>query len=258
MGLYYKTEEEIHLLRLSNELVSKTHGEVAKWIKPGVKTLKLDRIAEEYIRDNKAEPGFLGYHGFPNTLCISINEEVVHGLPSERIVKEGDIVSIDCGVLLNGFYGDCAYTYAIGEIDKLSKMLLNATKESLSIGISNAIVGRRLGDIGFSIQSYVQKFGFSVVREMVGHGIGRELHEDPQVMNYGRRGSGIKLQEGLVIAIEPMINLGKRFISQDKDGWTIRATDGKPSAHFEHTVVVRKNQAEILTTFKYIEEVFGN
>ncbi len=258
MAVIYKTEEEIELLRISNELVSKTHGEVAKWVKPGVTSLKLDKIAEEYIRDNGAVPAFLGYNGFPNTLCISPNEQVVHGIPSKKEITDGDIISIDCGVEKNGFFGDSAYTYPIGEVDEKTLRLLKATKESLYLAIEKAVTGFRLGDIGYTIQKHVQSCGCTVVREMVGHGIGRNLHEDPQVLNYGRRGSGIRLKEGLVIAIEPMINMGKRDIVQEEDGWTVRSKDKKPSAHFEHTIVVRKGKAEILSTFKYIEEAFKN
>ena len=256
--IYYKTEEEIELLRESSLLVGKTLAEVAKLIKPGVKTIKLDQVAEEFIRDNNAKPGFKGYNGFPYTLCISVNENVVHGFPSERELKDGDIVSIDCGTIKNGFYGDSAYTFAVGDVKEEVLMLMKRTKESLYKGIENAIAGKRIGDIGYAIQSYVESFGYSVVRDLVGHGLGRNLHEKPEVPNFGRRGRGAKLKENLVIAIEPMINLGTKRVVQEKDGWTIRTADRQPSAHYEHDVVVRKGKAEILSTFDYIEEVLNN
>lgn len=253
-----KTIEEIELLRESNLLVGKTLGEVAKIIRPGISTLELDAVAEEFIRSNGAVPGFLGYGGFPNTLCISVNDEVVHGIPSaKRILQEGDIVSVDCGVLKNGFYGDSAYTFQVGEVAEEVKELMRVTKEALYKGIEQAVVGRRIGDIGSAIQNYCEAHGFSVVRELVGHGVGRELHEDPQVPNYGSRGQGTKLVEGMVIAIEPMINLGRRNVLMANDGWTIRTQDGKPSAHFEHTIAVGKNSADILSSFKYVEEVLN-
>jgi methionyl aminopeptidase len=255
--IFYKTDDEIELLRLSNQLVAKTHGEIAKLIKPGVSTIKLDKVADEFIRDNGGIPGFLNYGGFPNTLCISINEQVVHGLPSIRELKEGDIVSVDCGVLLNGYYGDSAYTYGVGEISKEDQQLLRITKESLYKGIENAIVGKRLGDVSYAIQEHVTKAGYSIVREMVGHGIGQKLHEDPQVPNYGKRGRGIKLLNGLVIAIEPMINMGAREIVQLEDGWTMATKDNKKSAHFEHTVAIHNGKADILSSFKFIEEVLN-
>jgi len=255
--VYYKSEEEIELVRKSSLLVGKTLAEVAKHLKPGVETIYLDKIAEEYICSNGAKPGFKGYNGFKNTLCISINEEVVHGIPGMRIIKDGDIVSIDCGVLMNGFYGDSAYTFAVGEVKTELKQLMNVTKEALYRGINAAIDGNRIGDIGFEIQSYVESFGFSVVRDLVGHGLGRNLHEKPEVPNYGKRGNGLKLQSGLVLAIEPMINLGVRNVVQDKDGWTIRTADRKPSVHFEHNIVVRKGKAEILSSFKEIEKVMN-
>lgn len=253
--IFLKTEEEIELLRESNLLVGMTLGEIAKHIRPGISTLELDRIAEEFIRAHGAVPGFLGYGGFPNSLCISINDEVVHGIPSsERILKEGDVVSIDCGTLKNGFYGDSAYTFEVGIVDEEVRKLLRVTKESLYKGIEKAFAGLRIGDIGHAVQSHCESNGFTVVREMVGHGVGRELHEEPQVPNYGRPGNGIKLQERMVIAIEPMINLGKRNIYQDSDGWTIKTRDKMPSAHFEHTVAIGKNGADILSSFKYVEE----
>jgi len=256
--IFFKTEEEIELIRESNKVLSKTLAEVAKIMKPGVSTLKIDKIAEEFIRDNGAKPAFLGYNGFPNTLCISVNEQVVHGIPSKYELKNGDIVSIDCGTIKNGYYGDSAYTFAIGEVDDNVKLLLKVTKESLYKGIEKAIIGNRIGDIGYAIQNYVESYGFSVVRELVGHGVGKNLHEGPEVPNYGTRGKGMKLQEGIVIAIEPMINMGKKEVKQSKDGWTISTKDGKPSAHFEHTVAVSKNKADILSDFKYIEEVLDN
>ncbi|RLD61595.1 MAG: type I methionyl aminopeptidase [Bacteroidetes bacterium] len=249
-----KTEEEIELVRESSLLVGKTLAEVAKVIKSGVKTITLDKIAEEFILDNAAVPGFKGYGGFPYTLCMSVNEQVVHGFPSERELKDGDIVSIDCGVLKNGFYGDSAYTFAIGEIKPEVAMLMQRTKESLYIGIGKAVAGQRVGDIGYAIQNYVESFGYSVVRDLVGHGLGRNLHEKPEVANYGRRGHGPKLKEGMVLAIEPMINLGGRRVLTEKDGWTVRTVDRKPSAHFEHDIVVRNGKAEMLSTFDYIEK----
>ena len=255
--IYLKTDEEIELMRESNLLVARTLAEVAKYIRPGVSTLELDRVAETFIRDHKGVPGFLGYHGFPNTLCTSVNEQVVHGIPNKKPLKDGDIVSVDCGALLNGYYGDSAYTFCVGDVKPETKALLNATKESLYLGIENAVEGKRLGDIGFAVQHHVESKGYSVVREMVGHGIGRNLHEAPEVPNYGRRGNGVKLKSGMVIAIEPMINMGKRNILQEKDGWTIRTVDRSVSAHFEHTVAVRKDKADILSSFKFVEEVLS-
>ena len=252
-----KTEEEIELLRQSSLLVGKTLAEVAKILKPGVNTAQLDKIAEEFILDNGAKPGFKGYGDFPATLCISINEEVVHGIPGNRIVKDGDVVSIDCGTYMNGFYGDSAYTFAVGNVAPEIIKLLEVTKESLYKGIEQAVSGRRIGDIGFAIQNHVEKMGYGVVRDLVGHGLGRNLHEKPEVPNFGRRGTGPKLKERMVIAIEPMITLGSYDIVQDSDGWTIRTIDKKPAAHFEHDVVIRKGEAEILSTFQYIEEVLN-
>ena len=254
--IFVKTGEEIELLRESNRLVGMTLGEMAKHIRPGISTLELDRIAEEFIRDHGAEPGFLGYGGFPNTLCISVNDVVVHGIPSEKcVLQEGDIVSIDCGTLKIGFYGDSAYTFEVGEVDEEIRKLLRVTKESLYKGIGKAVAGMRIGDIGHAVQSHCEAEGYSVVREMVGHGVGHDLHEEPQVPNYGRQGQGVKLKEGMVFAIEPMIILGKRHIYQEADGWTIRTSDKKPAAHFEHTVAVGKNGADILSTFEYVEQV---
>ncbi len=255
--IFLKTEDEIALLRLSNKLVAQTLGEVAKLIKPGVSTLDLDKVAETFIRDNGGIPAFLNYHGFPNTLCTSVNDQVVHGIPSKRPLVEGDIVSVDVGVLMNDFYGDSAYTFAVGSISDEAKKLLEVTKASLYKGIEASVAGRRLGDIGSAIQTYCESHNYSVVREMVGHGIGRNLHEAPEVPNYGKRGSGLLLKEGMVIAIEPMINAGKRNIIQESDGWTIRTIDKKLSAHFEHSIVIRKNGAEILSSFDFIEEVLS-
>ena len=256
--IYLKTPEEIALLRASNQLVGKTLAEVAKHIRVGVTTLELDKIAEDFIRSNGAVPGFLGYGGFPNTLCISVNDVVVHGIPSNYALKEGDIVSVDCGVLQNGYYGDSAYTFCVGKVDEKVKKLLKITKESLSLGIDLARHGNRVGDIGYAIQQHCQKAGFSVVRDLVGHGVGKNLHEDPEVPNFGKRGQGVLLKEGMVIAIEPMINMGSSKVFTERDGWTVRAINRKPSAHFEHTIAVRKGKAEILSTFDYIEEVLNS
>jgi len=255
--IYYKSEEEIDLVRESSLLVAKTHAEIARHIKPGISSLKLDVIAEEFIRDNGGEPAFKGYNGFPCTLCASPNEVVVHGIPNNHPIADGSILSIDCGVLMNGFYGDSAYTYKVGEINEEIKMLLKVTKEALYKGIENAVAGKRIGDIGSAIQEHAEKSNYGIVREMIGHGIGKNLHESPEVPNYGRRGSGIKLKKGLVIAIEPMINMGKRDIMQHSDGWTITTIDKKPSAHFEHTIVVREGEAEILSSFKEIEKIIN-
>lgn len=255
--IHYKSDEEIELIKESSLLVGKTLAEVAKHIEPGIQTIKLDKIAEEFIRDHGALPGFKGYGGFPNTLCISINEQVVHGIPGKRKLMDGDIVSIDCGTILNGFYGDSAYTFEVGEVREEIRLLLKRTKESLNKGIENAVAGKRIGDIGYAIQNYVEPFGYSVVRDLVGHGLGRNLHEKPEVPNYGQRGVGTKLKEGMVLAIEPMINLGVKDVVQEKDGWTIRTSDRMPSAHFEHDVAIRKGRAEILSTFEYIEEVIN-
>jgi methionyl aminopeptidase len=253
-----KTEEEIELIRESSLLVGKTLAEVAKVIKPGVTTSSLDKVAEEFILDNDAVPGFKGYGGFPYTLCISVNEQVVHGFPSKRELKDGDIVSVDCGVLKNDFYGDSAYTFAIGEVKPEVLTLMERTVESLYLGIEKAVSGSRVGDISYAIQNYVESFGYSVVRDLVGHGLGRNLHEKPEVPNYGKRGNGPKLKEGMVLAIEPMINLGGRRVVTEKDGWTVRTVDRMPSAHFEHDIVVRNGKAEILSTFDYIEEALKN
>jgi methionyl aminopeptidase len=256
--IHFKTAEEIELLRASNLLVSKTLAEVARWIAPGVTTLRLDKIAEEFIRDNAAVPAFLGYNGYPNTLCTSVNQQVVHGIPSGYILKEGDIVSVDCGTLLNGFYGDSAYTFAVGNIPERVRLLLKTTKESLYAGIENAVEGSRVGDISNTIQEHCEREKFSVVREMVGHGIGKSLHESPEVPNYGKRGHGPRLQTGMVICIEPMINMGRKEIIQDVDGWTIHTADKQPSAHFEHCIAIGKEKAEFLSTFEFIEALYKN
>lgn len=254
-GLYYKTKEEIELIRESSLLVGKTLAEVAKVIKPGVTTLSLDKVAYEFINDHKAIPAFLNYNGFPNSLCISVNEQVVHGIPSKYEIKDGDVVSVDCGIIKNKFFGDSAYTFAIGEVKSDVLELLKTTEESLYRAIEQCVVGKRLGDVADAVQSYCEAKGYSIVRELVGHGIGKSLHEAPEVPNYGRKGTGLKLQEGLVIAIEPMVNLGKKSITQENDGWTIRTTDKLPSAHFEHTVTIGKYKADILSSFDYIKEV---
>ncbi len=253
-----KSEEEIELLRENAVIVSKTLAEVAKYIKPGVSTLALDKIAEDFIRSEGAVPGFKGYRGFPGTLCVSTNEEVVHGIPGNRVLRNGDIVSIDCGCQKDGFFGDSAYTFPVGEVSVEVLNLLKRTKESLYRAIEFAVAGRRVGDISAAVQEYVEGFGYSVVRELVGHGIGNQLHEKPDVPNYGKRGAGVKMPVGLTICIEPMINMGTKTVVQDGDGWTIRTADKMPSAHFELTVAVRKEKAEILSTFRYIEEVLGN
>jgi methionyl aminopeptidase len=256
--IYLKTDEEIGLIKASAQVLGKAHAEIAKWIKPGVTTRQLDKVAEDYIRDNGGIPSFKGYNDFPSALCISVNETVVHGFPGNYVLNEGDIISVDCGVKLQGFHSDSAYTYPVGEVSKEVMDLLIITKRSLYKGIEKAVDGAKMGDVGSTIQQYVEKHGYSVVRELVGHGVGKNLHEGPEVPNYGKKGSGVKLKEGMVIAIEPMINLGKRNIVQERDGWTIRTIDRKPSAHFEHTIAIRKGQAEILTTFEYIEQVTSN
>jgi len=253
-----KTEEEIEIVRESSLLVGKTLAEVAKHIKPGVTTLHLDKVAEEFIRDQKAIPGFKGYRGFPATLCTSVNDVVVHGIPGDYALKEGDIISIDCGVKKNGYFGDSAFTFAVGEVPEKVLLLMKRTEESLYKAINVAISGNRIGDISFAVQSYVEGFGYSVVRDLVGHGLGKDLHEKPEVPNFGRRGKGKELLTGMVLAIEPMINLGIKNVFQAKDGWTIRTKDGMPSAHYEHDVVIRKGKAEILSTFDFIYEVLNN
>lgn len=253
--IHYKTEEEIELIRLSSLLVGKTLAEIARHIKPGITTGELDKIAETFIRDHNAVPGFKGYGGFPGTLCVSVNDVVVHGIPGKLELRDGDLVSVDCGVIMNGFYGDSAYSFAVGEVSDEVRLLMERTKESLYKGIDAAKAGKRIGDIGYEIQTYVEGFGYSVVRDLVGHGLGRNLHEKPEVPNYGKRGVGTMLQPGMVICIEPMINLGVRSVVQEKDGWTIRTADRKPSAHYEHAIAIKAGETEILSSFDEIEEV---
>lgn len=253
-----KTREEIELMRESALSVSRTLGIIAKEIKPGVSTLYLDKLAETYIRDNGGIPLFKGMYGFPNTLCMSLNESVVHGIPNDKPLEEGDIISVDCGVMKNGYCGDHAYTFAVGEIKPEVQKLLDVTLECLYIGIEQFKTGNRIGDIGFAIQQHAEKHGYGVVRELCGHGLGKKLHEDPEVPNYGKRGDGPKIKDGMVIAIEPMINMGTRNIKQLKDGWTILTADKKPSAHFEHDVALIDGKPEILSTFKYIEEALNS
>ena len=255
--IYLKTEEEIELLRENNLLVSATLAEVGKHIKPGVTTLELDKIAEEFIRSHGAVPGFLGYGGFPNTLCVSVNQQVVHGIPSDYALREGDIVSVDCGTILKGFYGDSAYTFGVGEISEQNQQLLTVTKEALLKGVEQAVAGNRVGDISAAVQAHAEKYGYGVVRELVGHGLGRDMHEDPEVPNYGARGRGPLLKEGMVICIEPMINMGRKEVVFERDGWTVRTRDNKPSAHFEYAVAIRKGGADVLTDFGIIEEAIG-
>lgn len=256
--IYLKTDEEIELLRAANQIVARTLAEVAKVIAPGVTTLKLDAVAEEYIRSQGAVPGFKGYGGFPGTLCVSVNENVVHGIPSNYALREGDIVSVDCGAVKDGYNGDSTYTFCVGEVDEEVKRLLRTTKESLYIGIEHAVEGNRIGDIGHAIQEYCEKRGYGVVREMCGHGVGRKLHEDPDVPNYGRRGTGPLIKNGMVIAIEPMINMGSKNIVIERDGWTTRTKDRKPSAHYEHTIAIHHGKPDILSSFQYVEEVLGD
>ena len=256
--IYLKTDEEIELMRVANHLVGSVLAEVAKHIKQGVTTLYIDKIGEEFIRDHGAIPLFKGYKGFPNALCISINDQVVHGIPGTYPLKNGDIVSVDCGVKLNGYCGDSAYTFEVGEVNGEVKKLLQTTKEALYKGISNAVEGKRIGDVAHSIQVYCESRGYSVVRQLVGHGIGKVMHEDPEVPNYGKNGYGALLKNGMCIAIEPMINMGTRNVKFEKDGWTVRTRDGKPSAHFEHTVAIRPGKADILSTFELIDKVLLN
>ena len=263
MKIFLKTEDEIELMRQANQLVGKTLGELAKHIKPGVTTLQLDKIADEFIRDHGATPTFKGFPNpyggpFPASICTSVNDVVVHGVPNkETVLKEGDIISIDCGTLLNGFNGDSCYTFCVGEVSEEVKTLLKTTKESLYLGIENAQAGKHLGDISSAVQDHCEAQGYGIVRELTGHGIGREMHEDPQVPNFGRRGNGVMLKSGMCLAIEPMITMGKRDIWLDQDRWTIRTRDGKPAAHFEHTIVVRKGKAEILSSFEEVEQLEG-
>ena len=251
--IIYKSLEEIELIRESALLVSKTLGELKKHIVPGAIPLDLDKIAETFIRDHNANPGFLGLYDFPNTLCISINEAVVHGIPGKNPLKSGDIVSIDCGVLKNNYFGDHAYTYEVGEVSHEIKQLLSVTKESLYRGINKLKVGNKIGDVSNEIQSFTENFGYGVVRELVGHGLGKSLHEDPDIPNFGIKNTGPKIENGLVVAIEPMINLGTKDVEQHKDGWTVITMDKKPSAHYEHNVAVINGKPEILSTFDFIE-----
>ena len=255
--IYYKSAEEIELIRESSLLVSQTLAEVAKVIKAGVTTKNLNDLAETFIKDHGAIPAFLNYNGFPYSLCISPNEQVVHGFPGEYVIQEGDLISVDCGVIKNNFFGDSAYTFSIGEVDAEKQKLVEVTQECLRLAIEKAVVGSRIGDVGFAVQDYAEKNGFGVVKELVGHGVGIKLHEKPEVPNYGKRGSGIKLEEGMVIAIEPMINAGVAGVKFWSDGWTVTSKDNKPSAHFEHTVAVKKGQADVLSTFSLIEEVLN-
>jgi len=255
--VHLKTAEEIQYIRESATILGHTHGEVARLIKPGVKTRELNRRAEEVIRDQGGIPSFLNYNGFPATLCISVNETVVHGIPGDYELKNGDVVSIDCGVQFKGYHSDSAYTYPLEGVSQEVLDLLARTYESLRLGIAQARPGNRVGDVGYAIQTYVESFGYGVVRELVGHGVGKHLHEDPEVPNYGKRGKGPKLMAGMVIAIEPMINLGTKNVVQEKDGWTIRTADRKPSAHFEHTVAILEDRTEILTTHEEIEKNYS-
>ena len=255
--IHIKTKEEVELLRENNLLVSATLAEVGRHIKPGVTTLELDRIAEEFIRSHGAVPGFLGYGGFPNTLCVSVNENVVHGIPSNYALREGDVVSVDCGTILKGFYGDSAYTFCVGEVAPEVKQLLDVTKEALYKGVEQAVAGNRVGDISAAVQAHAEHYGYGVVRELVGHGLGRKMHESPEVPNYGRRGTGPLLKEGMVICIEPMINMGSKNVVFESDGWTVRTKDRKPSAHFEFAVAIRNGEADVLTDFGIIEQALA-
>ena len=263
MKIFLKTEDEIELMRQANRLVGRTLGELAKHIKPGITTLQLDKIADEFIRDHGAIPTFKGFPNpyggpFPASICTSVNDVVVHGVPNDKeILKEGDIISVDCGTLLNGFNGDSCYTFCVGEVSEEVKQLLKTTKESLYMGIANAVAGRHLGDISYAVQEHCEAQGYGIVRELTGHGIGREMHEDPQVPNYGKRGNGVMLKAGMCIAIEPMVTMGKRDIYLKDDRWSVCTRDGKPAAHFEHTIVIRKGEAEILSSFEEIETLEG-
>ncbi|MFZ6000612.1 MAG: type I methionyl aminopeptidase [Bacteroidota bacterium] len=255
--VHYKTEEDIQKIRESAQILGKAHAEVARLIKPGVKTKKLDEVAETFIRDHQGLPSFKNYRGFPASLCISVNEVVVHGFPSDYEIREDDIISIDCGVQYKGFHSDSAYTYPLEGAKPDAINLLDRTYKSLYLGIEQAKAGNRIGDVGFAIQNYVEEFGYGVVRELVGHGVGKNLHEDPEVPNYGKRGKGVKIAPGMVFAIEPMINMGTKNVVQERDGWTIRTRDRKPSAHFEHTVAIYEDRTEILTTHEYLEEAYS-
>ena len=253
----YKTAEEIAIMRDAAQVVSRSLGKVAEMSEPGITPLQLDKMAEAYIRSQDAIPGFLGLYGCPSTLLISVNEQVVHGLPTNRPLQEGDIVSVDCGAVYKGYYGDHAYTFAIGKVSEEKAQLLRVTEECLNLGIEQAVVGNRIDDIGWAIQTHAEKHGYGVVRELVGHGLGKTLHEDPQVPNYGKRGRGKKIQNGLTIAIEPMINLGTEKVTQLEDNWTIVTADGRPSAHFEHDIAVVDGKPVILSTFDYILEALA-
>jgi methionyl aminopeptidase len=255
--VHLKTEEEIEVIREGARILGKAHGEVARLVRPGVKTIELDRVAEEFIRDHEGVPSFKNYNGFPGTLCISVNETVVHGFPGKYELQETDIISVDCGVYFKGFHSDSAYTYPLEGVDEETLLLLERTYESLFKGIEQAKAGNRIGDVSYAIQSFVEGFGYGVVRELVGHGVGKKLHEDPEVPNFGKRGKGVKIVAGMVFAIEPMINQGTRNVVQERDGWTIRTSDKKPSAHFEHTVAVMEDKTEVLTTHEYIEQNYS-
>jgi methionyl aminopeptidase len=255
--VHLKNLDEIQVIKEGAQILAKAHGEVARIVKPGVKTIELDRVAEEFIRDHGGSPSFKNYNGFPSSLCISVNEVVVHGFPGKYELKEGDVVSVDCGVYYKGYHSDSAYTYPLEGVNAETLLLLERTYESLFKGIEQARAGNRMGDISYAIQSHVESFGYGVVRELVGHGVGKKLHEDPEVPNYGKRGRGVKLVEGMVIAIEPMINQGTKRVVQERDGWTIRTMDRKPSAHFEHMVAIGKDSADILTTHEYIEKNYS-
>jgi len=263
MKIFLKTEDEIELMRQANQLVGRTLGELAKHIKPGVTTLQLDKIADEFIRDHGAIPTFKGFPNpnggpFPASICTSVNDVVVHGVPNaQTVLREGDIISVDCGTFLNGFNGDSCYTFCVGEVSDEVKLLLKTTKESLYLGIEAAQAGKHLGDISSAVQDHCERQKYGIVRELTGHGIGREMHEDPQVPNYGRRGNGVMLKAGMCIAIEPMVTMGKRDVWLDEDRWTVRTRDGKPAAHFEHTIVIRKGKAEILSSFEEVESIEG-
>lgn len=257
--IHLKSQEEIEILRENNQLVSLTLAEVGRHVRPGVSTLELDRIAEEFIRDHGAEPSFLGYSGYPNTLCTSINEVVVHGIPSAKaILREGDILSVDCGTFMKGFCGDSAYTFAVGEIAPEVAELLRVTKEALYKGVAQAVAGHRIGDIGNAVQEHAESYGYGVVREMVGHGLGRRMHEEPEVPNYGARGRGPLIKKGMVLCIEPMITMGSRYVVFDRDGWGVRAKDGKPAAHFEFAVAITPDGPDVLTDFEVIEKALNS
>ena len=256
--VHLKTDKEIHIIKESAQILGKAHGEVARLVKPGVKTSLLDKVAEEFIRDHGGIPSFKNYNGsFPATLCISVNEVVVHGIPGNYELKETDIITVDCGVQFKGFHSDSAYTYPLEGVNKETLLLLERTYESLFKGIEQSKAGNRIGDVSYAIQSYVESFGYGVVRELVGHGVGRNLHEEPEVPNFGKRGKGVKLVPGMVFAIEPMINQGTKNVVQESDGWTIRTADKKPSAHFEHMVAILEDKTEVLTTHQYIEENYS-